>query len=625
MRVAYRDLIPQGRHPAAALFLDIAPDSVDVNVHPMKTELRFRDGEQVRGAVISALRRALAVGAGTAVAMPGSVMAGAGFAPDPADMRAAPSGIAASPGIDAARPGFAESHAVLTPPLSMPGPMQRALGLAPAAQPLPAMQRERAPDHNPLGRAVAQILETYVIAEAPDGALVLVDQHAAHERLTHEALNNQLVEGGVRAQPLLLPAVVDLPSGDAARLVEHADTLARLGLEIEGFGGGAILVRALPALLGNPDPAPLLRDLAEELAELGEAASLQRRLDAAVARLACHGSVRAGRRLNAAEMDALLRSMEATPRAATCSHGRPDRAAAGRAGAGADVRAALNGGSTVCGSDGTVRHRRPTDAATHYRFSRRGYRVSVAEGPEANPKSPDVVKLRAKTLAWTASRRQANRFALRAVFGAGVRRAQHMQRRRAVAAARDRFEALQVQRFLKPHLDHQQRAGGDPAGGVQPGQRLRHQPLPIGRVEEHQAAGHPRAGRPRRVGGEHRGSGLLLAGGDVGAQHGQRRAVDLEEGDVRGAARQCLQPQRAGAGEGVEHKLVLHHRPPAPGRVPQHVEQGLAHAFGGRAGAGALGGAQQSAAIASGDDAHVFQALARRAAGICRPCLRARR
>jgi DNA mismatch repair protein MutL len=301
LRVAYRDLIAQGRHPVAALFLDVPPESVDVNVHPMKTELRFRDGEQIRGAVISALRRAVAVGAGTAVAMPS-------FTPAPAPM--------------AHQGGFAEASAMLAPPPPAP-PLQRALGLAPAAQPLAMPQRDRAPDHQPLGRAVAQILETYVIAEAPDGALVLVDQHAAHERLTHEALAAQLVEGGVRAQPLLLPAVVDLPTADAQRLLAHADTLARLGLEIEGFGGGAVLVRALPALLGNPDPAPLLRDLAEELAELGEAASLQRRLDAAVARLACHGSVRAGRRLNAAEMDALLRSMEATPRAATCSHGRP--------------------------------------------------------------------------------------------------------------------------------------------------------------------------------------------------------------------------------------------------------------------------------------------------------------
>lgn len=301
LRVAYRDVIEQGRHPAAALFIDIPPESVDVNVHPMKTELRFREGEAVRGAVINALRRALAVGAGAAVAVPSLALA------------APPRGPVT---------GFAES---LAPPLAAPAPapVQRALGLAPAPPPRPAVVAERAPEQHPLGRALAQILDTYVLAEAPDGALVLVDQHAAHERLTHEALSAQLVEGGVRAQPLLLPAVVELPPRDAARLLDHAAALARLGLEVESFGGAALLVRALPALLGNPDPAPLLKDLAEELAELGEAASLQRRLDVAVARLACHGSVRAGRRLAPAEMDGLLRAMEAAPRAATCSHGRP--------------------------------------------------------------------------------------------------------------------------------------------------------------------------------------------------------------------------------------------------------------------------------------------------------------
>ncbi|MBR0683791.1 DNA mismatch repair endonuclease MutL [Roseomonas eburnea] len=347
LRVAYRDLIPMGRHPAAALFLEIPPDMLDVNVHPMKTELRFREGEAVRGAVISALRRAVSVGAGAAVAVPGFTPA----TPLPWPGAAAPGAAAtgpltpslgtvqgfahpASPQPVGAAPespfardpagGFAEAAPpALAPQPPCMAPVQGALGLAPSPPPRPAPIEERAPDHHPLGRALAQILDTYVLAEAPDGALVLVDQHAAHERLTHEALNAQLVEGGVRAQPLLLPAVVDLPAGEAARLLDHAETLARLGLEIESFGAGAVLVRALPALLGNPEPAPLLRDLAEELAELGEAASLQRRLDAAVARLACHGSVRAGRRLLPAEMDALLRSMEATPRAATCSHGRP--------------------------------------------------------------------------------------------------------------------------------------------------------------------------------------------------------------------------------------------------------------------------------------------------------------
>jgi DNA mismatch repair protein MutL len=157
---------------------------------------------------------------------------------------------------------------------------------------------------------------------------VLVDQHAAHERLTHERLRAQYLDGTVRAQRLLLPEVVDLPARQAARLLDHADSLSAFGLEIEPFGGGAVLLRAVPALLGNPDPPALLRDLAEELsdddlASPEQARTLDGRLDAVIARMACHGSIRAGRTLNAVEMDQLLRQMEATPRAATCSHGRP--------------------------------------------------------------------------------------------------------------------------------------------------------------------------------------------------------------------------------------------------------------------------------------------------------------
>jgi DNA mismatch repair protein MutL len=198
------------------------------------------------------------------------------------------------------------------PLLAPPGARQ--LTPAPAPADTPAY---------PLGAAVAQVLDTYVIAVAADGGLVLVDQHAAHERLTHEAIRSQLLAGGVAAQPMLLPAVVDLPAGDAARLLARADALAKLGLLLEAFGPGAVLVRALPAVLGAPDPAPLLRDLADELADMDEAVALEARLDAVIARLACHGSIRAGRRLGREEMDALLRRMEATPRAATCSHGRP--------------------------------------------------------------------------------------------------------------------------------------------------------------------------------------------------------------------------------------------------------------------------------------------------------------
>ncbi len=297
VRVAYRDVIMAGRHAAVALELTVPPEEVDVNVHPAKTELRFRDPEAVRALVIGSLRRSLGAGAGEAPAH-------AAFRPQfqgrPPLRLVAPSRQPAS------QAGFAEA--------ALPfGPTAR---VAPDPEPSP----------HPLGAAVAQVLDTYVIAVAGDGGLVLVDQHAAHERLTHEALAAQHRAGGVRSQALLLPAVVDLPPPDAARLLAHASALLALGLEIEAFGPGAVLVRALPALLstgGPPDPAPLLRDLADELAECGEATALDVRIDAAIARLACHGSVRAGRRLNPAEMNALLRQMEATPRAATCSHGRP--------------------------------------------------------------------------------------------------------------------------------------------------------------------------------------------------------------------------------------------------------------------------------------------------------------
>ena len=306
VRVAYREVIPAGRYPVVALHLDLPADAVDVNVHPAKAELRFRDAAGVRGLIIGALARTLAApvgGFGASVARPPLR-----FAPPRAGWRGAPA--------EHRDHGFAEAQLPLAAP--------------------PAARSETAPDlaaEFPLGAPLAQVLDTYVIAVAADASLVLVDQHAAHERLTHEALRVQLLDGGVRAQPLLLPAVVDLPPAEAARLLDHAADLTRLGLEIEAFGPGAVLVRALPAVLGSPEPGPLLRDLAEQLSEWGEApesalpasagTGLAARLEAALARLACHGSVRAGRRLGLAEMEALLRQMERTPRAATCSHGRP--------------------------------------------------------------------------------------------------------------------------------------------------------------------------------------------------------------------------------------------------------------------------------------------------------------
>ena len=305
LRVAFREVIAAGRHPVAALWLELPPEAVDVNVHPAKAELRFRDPGAVRGLVIGAIGRALAGAAGVAVPPARPPM---GFRPPPR------SGWGMVPLPAGGRPGGLAEAA-----LPFPAPPQ----VAPTPAPAPRAT-------HPLGAPIGQVADTYIVAVAADGALVLVDQHAAHERLTHEALSAQLLDGGVRAQALLVPAVVTLDPAAAARLLAHAPELARLGLEIEAFGPDTILARALPALLGAPDPAPLLRDLAEELAEWDAegsgptpASGLRARLDAAVARLACHGSVRAGRRLRAEEMDALLRQMEATPRAATCSHGRP--------------------------------------------------------------------------------------------------------------------------------------------------------------------------------------------------------------------------------------------------------------------------------------------------------------
>lgn len=303
VRVAYRDVIAAGRHAVVALYLTLPPEELDVNVHPAKAELRFRDADAVRALVIGALGRALAGGAGPA-AQP--LHFAPRWQPRPA-LRLTPN----PPPSEAAR-GFAETALALNAPrLDLGAPSAR---IAQAALPDAA---------HPLGAAVAQVLDTYVIAVAGDGSLVLVDQHAAHERLTHEALRSQMLSGMVPRQPLLLPAVIDLPHAQASALIAEAAALARLGVELEAFGPGAVLVRALPAALGAPDPAPLLRDIAEELAELGETTALAARLDALIARLACHGSIRAGRRLGPAEMDRLLRDMEATPRAATCSHGRP--------------------------------------------------------------------------------------------------------------------------------------------------------------------------------------------------------------------------------------------------------------------------------------------------------------
>ncbi|PYD61190.1 DNA mismatch repair protein MutL [Novacetimonas maltaceti] len=340
VRVAYRNVMEHGRHAVVALSLQIPPEQVDVNVHPAKTELRYADAAAVRALVIGSLGRALGIGAGVAGVRPGLLQSrGSGGAriwyppetapPSPGRETAAyqvPS--PAMPDVAAAMPeGVAERRLPLVD--AAPG-ARRAVTWSEAdipATPRPESHEEAAADF-PLGAAVAQVLGTYILAQTARGELVLVDQHAAHERLTHERLRAQYLGGEVRAQRLLLPEVVNMPRGQADLLVSFADTLSALGLEVDAFGGDAVMVRTVPALLGGGDAAAMLRDLAEELAEdellaPAQAQAIDGRLDAIIARMACHGSVRAGRRLTHEEMNALLRDMEKTPRAGTCSHGRP--------------------------------------------------------------------------------------------------------------------------------------------------------------------------------------------------------------------------------------------------------------------------------------------------------------
>jgi DNA mismatch repair protein MutL len=295
------------------LRLRVPTEQLDVNVHPAKTELRFADANGIRSLVIGAIGRLLARPISLAGAPPLYIA--------PTNVRASSQVGGEYAGSDfplpasAAARGFAEAELAFAAPSA-----ELALADSPAAR---RFEAEPVARSHPLGAPVAQILDTYVLAVAADGSLVIVDQHAAHERLTEERLRAEFAAGAVVAQPLLLPVVVDMPASDAARLLGKAEMLQMLGLEIEAFGAGAVLVRAVPAALREANAAAMLQDLAEELAETDTPVALEAKLDAALARLACHRSIRAGRRLDVAEMSALLREMEATPRAATCSHGRP--------------------------------------------------------------------------------------------------------------------------------------------------------------------------------------------------------------------------------------------------------------------------------------------------------------
>ena len=320
VRGAYHDFLARDRHAMLALFLEVAPESVDINVHPTKAEVRFRDPGLVRGLIVGACRHALAEAGHRASTSVSEAALGA-LRPQGAPQGAPLGGYAWRPGGGGSVPrGMAEAAAAYHAPL--PG-LRAEPGAKPAGGP-DAAGDAAAPDYEgyPLGAARAQVHATYVVAQTADG-IVIVDQHAAHERLVYETMKRQLAERGVARQILLIPEVVELDQPAAERLGARAGELAELGLVIEPFGPGAVVVREVPALLGEANVQGLLRDLADELAELGEALVLRERLEAVCATMACHGSVRAGRHLNIEEMNALLREMESTPHSGQCSHGRP--------------------------------------------------------------------------------------------------------------------------------------------------------------------------------------------------------------------------------------------------------------------------------------------------------------
>ena len=294
LQAGYADVLTRGRYPAAILFLDCDPQLVDVNVHPAKSEVRFRDPAAARGLIVSGLRRTLA-GAGHRTSTTVAAQTLAAFRPEPRIYQMDP----------ASRPTF-------TAPA----------GFAETAPAFSARVEPEAAATGPLGAARAQVHGTYIIAQTGTG-IVLVDQHAAHERLVYEHLKAQIAAGGVTAQALLIPQIIDLAPADTARLLVHAADLNRLGLALEPFGGSAIAVRATPAILGPIDARPLIADILDELADQDASTALAARIDAILSRIACHGSIRAGRHLTAPEMNALLRQIEATPYSGQCNHGRP--------------------------------------------------------------------------------------------------------------------------------------------------------------------------------------------------------------------------------------------------------------------------------------------------------------
>ena len=313
VRGAYQDLLARNRHPMVALYLEIPASFVDVNVHPMKTEVRFRDAGLVRGLIVGALKYALAE-AGHRASTTVSAQTLGSFKPGPL----LPTGIQSHRSHSEVG-GRAEPVATLLPGTDVLSAVtsQNTAGLSSTSA-----DDQSVSESFPLGVARAQLHETYIVTQTSEG-IVIVDQHAAHERLVYERMKVSLGSGEVARQHLLLPEVIELEEAQCLRLVERAAEFAELGLVIESFGPGAVVVREVPAILGKTDIVSLVKDLADDLAELGVGLTLKERLEEVCGTMACHGSVRAGRRLNQSEMDAILRQMEQTPHSGQCNHGRP--------------------------------------------------------------------------------------------------------------------------------------------------------------------------------------------------------------------------------------------------------------------------------------------------------------
>ncbi len=311
MRAAYQDFLAPQRHPVVALFLDLQQEEVDVNVHPAKAEVRFRDTGMIRGTIITALKHALA-DAGHRASTTVSLAALGAARPQTMPFYSTPqTSFFASPMGRVAEAATALQYAPLITDHTNPAPL---------ARPAEALPQE--PSSYPLGAARAQLHNTYIVAQTDDG-IVIVDQHAAHERLVYERMKSSLAERGMARQQLLIPEVVELGEPDASNLIKRTEELANFGLVIDSFGEGTIVVREVPALLGDSDIRGLIRDLADDIEEMGETLTLADKLEHICGTMACHGSVRAGRQLNTQEMNALLRQMEATPHSGQCNHGRP--------------------------------------------------------------------------------------------------------------------------------------------------------------------------------------------------------------------------------------------------------------------------------------------------------------